>query len=311
MRKAMVAACIATVTLGGCFRSDKPVAVVGDYTITDSDVEYRAEVAKIYYPKEFEAKPWAYARQIGLNQLINSYQTAQILTNRGRGFTEGNLVDESTRIDRESRDRITLAKVKKIFGNDEKSYLKVFVLPNLADRLIYYGYFLSEPSIHSEARKLADDFASEALAGGASFDRLVSKHKAKAVRIYVSEAHGIESETARKERLSARSTDKTSAVSRARVIHGVGDRIQNEVKSAGANEKNTDAVWYLTRGRERLGKNGIFRAVLDRGEAYQVIRYVGRGQNKGEEVFDVVSFPKTDYAKWREQELKKIPVRRL
>ena len=132
---------ILTALLTGCFSQDKPLAQVGNHTITAHDADYRNQVISFYYPEE--------KRQLGLDQLIRAYRTAEILANNGHAITPEVIENEVKRIDTQTRDPAGLAKIKAIFGEDQAAYRKIFVVPVYAERMIYFSFFLYHPEIQA------------------------------------------------------------------------------------------------------------------------------------------------------------------
>lgn len=151
------------------------MAGVGDLVITQSNVRQRNEVIKIYYPQE--------TQDFGLKQLTRAFVDAQILKNNGFPLTEERVKAEAQRIDQGTKDANTLAKIKKIFGGNEADYFKVFVLPTLAERTIYFDFFRNSPVIHRESKERAIQFSKAGEKG--SYSTLAKKQGLKYQKITI------------------------------------------------------------------------------------------------------------------------------
>jgi hypothetical protein len=173
--------------LGGChlFKKEEPaVATVGDYRITQKDIEYRDQVIRVYYPDTAES--------YGLKQLVASYTHAQVLKNNGVTIDESTLNAEIERIDKTTQAPETLERIKKVFGDNKAAYKKVFILPTFADRTIYFDFFRDNKDIHAPAQRKAEDFLAKAIADPKDFKSLAEKQAKKWTIVRVSEADGVE-----------------------------------------------------------------------------------------------------------------------
>ncbi|HEX4925658.1 MAG TPA: hypothetical protein VFV50_16300 [Bdellovibrionales bacterium] len=134
LRASLVLPTVALLAAACTRSSESPVvAKVGRFQITEKDLEYKERLIQYYYPQSETGK--------ALSALTKSYVNAQILENNGRVMNEEALQAESDRIDKNTKDPISLAEVKDIFGSDTAAYRRVFVLPTLADRLISFELF--------------------------------------------------------------------------------------------------------------------------------------------------------------------------
>ena len=131
---------------GGCSRSHL-VAQVGSYSITDKDVTYRNQLIKMDYPNE--------TRDLGLKQLTDTYTFAEILKNNGTELTDAMILAEEERIRTHSKMPEQLLEIRRIFGLDHDSYLKVYVLPVLAMRVLPYEFFPRQRDIQKSTLERA------------------------------------------------------------------------------------------------------------------------------------------------------------
>ena len=117
------------------------VKQIGSWKITKSDLAFRTEVAKIYFPDADE--------KAALMQLEKSARYLEILEKNGITVTEADLDAEEKRIRKQTQDPKILDQIAKVFKGDEKAYRKNFVLPNLVNHFIYFEFFLNNPKIQN------------------------------------------------------------------------------------------------------------------------------------------------------------------
>jgi hypothetical protein len=148
-----VIAFLVLVLLGalGWLYLQKPIAAtVGETDIYLADAQARDRIVRLYFPEE--------KRAMGLFQLIKSAYHIEILKNNGVNFTPEQILQEEERIIKNSKNPDLLKQIREAFGEDHEAYLRVFVLPTLADRFIYFDFFLNDPGIHSESLAQARSF---------------------------------------------------------------------------------------------------------------------------------------------------------
>lgn len=105
---------------------DEVVCRVGDYAITRRDAERKEKIVRVYYPEE--------TRSVGVALLSRAYQAASLWPKLGAALTHDKVLEEASRIERDSKDRQRLGRIRAVFSSDEAGYLRVFVLPTLAER---------------------------------------------------------------------------------------------------------------------------------------------------------------------------------
>ncbi|WP_413288228.1 hypothetical protein [Bdellovibrio sp. HCB337] len=132
------------------FLYEPQVAVVGKTIIYKKDAHYRDQVVRIYFPEE--------KRDMGLFQLMKSAYNIEILRNYGIEFSEKEVIAEKKRMEESSKDPEMLKRIRDVFGKDEKSFLRSFVLPNLADHHIYYDFFLVDQRVQGDSMNRAHEF---------------------------------------------------------------------------------------------------------------------------------------------------------
>lgn len=163
---------------------DPVLAQVGSVKIRQNDVAYRDQLIRLSFPNE--------KRSMGLEQLIKSAVNYEILKNYGLEVPRSAIEAEETRIDRDSKKPEELQKIKNIFGPDKDSYLRVFVLPTLVDRVIYYEFFLNDEEVQSEAMKKAMALIQKSRGSEEQFQKLAASQALNVRKLTVSVEKGLD-----------------------------------------------------------------------------------------------------------------------
>jgi hypothetical protein len=114
--------------------SPKKVCVVGQVTFDDYDLVRRQAVVEVYYPGRGE--PYT-----ALAQLIEGGLAVEIIRGLGHSVDSVTLETEAHRIDTETHAPERLAHIKEAYGDDRAAYLKGFVAPAYARRVLYHEVF--------------------------------------------------------------------------------------------------------------------------------------------------------------------------
>jgi len=170
------------------------VAQVGSVQITEKDLQDRAKVSEIYYPKSGQ-------RYVALAQLIQGYLDEEVLKQVGYKVDEAVWEEESRRIDENTKAPDVLKKIKDVYGIDKSGYIKTFIRPVYGERYLYNEVFLKSPEIHKEQRQKAESFIRSAMASPDSFKSLAEKQSLKAGTVLVSEKQGIQPYEEKKKKL--------------------------------------------------------------------------------------------------------------
>jgi hypothetical protein len=144
-----LAVLLALSLLSGC--SPRIAFWVGTYFVSERDVKYRNEYMAIFDPQSDHT-------DFAKRQLTTAYTYAEILKRRGRTITHERLEKESERIEATETDKARLEKIKAVFGNDHEGYLRVYVLPLLAEREVYSDVYAVDPDLHREPQVKAAVF---------------------------------------------------------------------------------------------------------------------------------------------------------
>lgn len=311
-----------------CSRSDFTLVKVGDYEVTESMVEFREKVSKIYYPKE--------PTKVGLDQLVRAYTMAHILKIHGVEITEEMLQREQQRIDKNTRDPVMLGRLKDVFGKNAEAYKKCFILPNLVEKVFYNDFFLQSKEIQQESQKAALRFHQSVLLTSLNslnslkskdFLKIAKKDNFKVYEVWLD----IQKQSIRWQVMpDDSSANQTSNPLEADPAHanpsqgGIPANIGR--KMAEDAEKNTAQIirqWQEDiAGTTQPGQ--VYKNLVDQGAAWAVVYYIGKMQlstphsnppkktqpsseNLGHR-FLAINFPKLEFSKWLEQEKKKVSI---
>jgi len=265
----VIALVSALLVLSGCTRrpSQAVVARVGTQVITEGDVTYRNAVVRAEQPDE--------TRDLGQEQLCRALEMAEMLRRHGRPVTDEMLAAEAQRIEKNSRDVGTLRRIQAIFGDDTKSYLRVYVLPVLVWRVAPFEFFPNDPVVQGETRLRAEKFLARAVAEPSFFfSKSVSNNSRRSFD--VSERDGL----------------------RWKIPPG----LKEDVRTAG---DRTEGDRWLAEALPTLRRGQVFRRVVDMGGRWIVARYAGA--TRGVHHFDAVLFDKGDFTTWLEADLSSTP----
>jgi hypothetical protein len=127
---AVVAALLAT-ACGG----PEVVATVGERSITRRDVRYRQQVMRV---RSRAAKP-AY---LALFALVREALMAEVARHHGVVVTEAMLTDEAARVQEQSRDPRTLARIRAVFGGNQAAYRRLVLEPTLVNQMLHARFSL-------------------------------------------------------------------------------------------------------------------------------------------------------------------------
>ncbi len=136
----------------GCSRGI--VGKVGDETITKRDIIYTQNIEKAYEDTIKEEE----ALLIYIQKLLD----VEIAKDIGISLSDAQIQKESSRIDTETKAPKLLARIKKCFGRRKNDYLRVFVKPVLARRLIEEKFFYDTLSYqkytYNKAKEIEKNF---------------------------------------------------------------------------------------------------------------------------------------------------------
>lgn len=288
----------------GCTRPLGKVIKVNDLTITELDIEYRAKVARYYFP-EYQGDINAAAK----TQLINAFVLAEILKRNGRSLDEAALKVEADRIKSSTLMPEKLEQIRGLFGKDEASYLKVYVLPVLAERTIFYDFFLHDPKVQEQSLQLAQNVLNELNAGNGDFAERMKSKALKELLPADFRAQPFKFKVSLKAGLEMVLDDKDQAAPTGQQANQPPAKVTQKLEKAQAAQQNEEGKKWLTDVIRPLKQGQLYDKVVDRQEAWWVVRFVGRDKADSDVFWmEGLSLPKANYEKWLEAEKQKIKV---
>ncbi len=272
----------------------KPVATVGRFVISERDVQYRNAVTKIYFPED--------KRDLGRDILIKSFTFAQILENNGHAISQDVLVREAKRINDTTLKPDMLQAIKDIFGADQESYMRDFVLPTYAERVLYYEFFLNSPKAQESSHQVAAQYLEDALARPDAFDKAPLKEGQGKNTFIVSMQEGL----VWKHEDLAPQLAGVKAQAQAQQKNEVDAKLAEKANQ----QRSQEALKWKAEVVDALKPGQVFPKVMDLGESWLVARYLGPKKNKNAEdyQFEGVVFPKVNFDAWLTQEKEKVKV---
>lgn len=123
-------------------QAEKPIATIGKYNITASDVAVVAKINRLQPGNDTTVA-------IALYQLKEAYRCLSIADSLGFPVTDSLLASEKTRIDQHTLMPRRIDSIKTACG-DSATYVRLFVLPQLARRWLYHQYYRLEHLHHQQ-----------------------------------------------------------------------------------------------------------------------------------------------------------------
>lgn len=297
------AVALASVGIFAC-KPSKPkiMAKVGDYEITQKWVEFRNKVIVIYFPKE--------TRKLGLDQLIRAYTTAQILKNNGHPVTEEILEAENRRIDMNTKMPELLDKIKDAAGGDKETYFKGYILPTYTERVIQ-DFFLGRHDLQERSYQKAKEFLAEALKNKDGLKGAVKGNEdLKVVPFVVSLRRGILWGPPSSSEADKEEEEKPGGIVDLTKKPPEAAKIEEYLNKQRKSQESEEAKRWIHDVIRDLKPGQVHPQVIDQREYWQVVRYVKR-LRRGEYEMQSVSFPKSNFGNWMEEERAKVKVVRF
>lgn len=271
--------------LAGC--GSPVVERIGDRAITEEDVSRRVAVNDVYYP-DYDGDKRAGA----LSELERAFTRDRVLKKYGVMVTAARLEDEARRIDSKTLMPEKLAAIKAVFGDDRASYLKVYVLPVLVDRLLYADVFSGErgpqKAVFLKARQALHDVVAHGWGKNRTKDFCLS----------------------RTEGLTERSLFGKQAEARRVGVQLDQSSVEAQVRAQTDDAMKVNAAqeydWIKTHIAAHYKEGAVYPDLVERDDAFFVIA-MGRPCDRKALGFRALVFPKVDYATWLEGELKALP----
>ena len=280
-----------------------PVATLGDYALTQKDIDCRDAVIHQSFPGE--------KRKLGLQQLIRSYQNVQILKNHQEEITAEKIKKEKERINKATLMPEKLDKIKSACGGEEaKPYENAFIIPTLADRTIYYDFFLKNQAIHKESFVKATEWREKLTKTPQQFKALAKKENIPVSSLTVSLERGIEWKNMQKERERQEPKNKNANPPPPPNSKPVPLAIQKQLEEKQQKQISHEGAKWINEIINPLKPGQISPQIIDQSEVWLVVQYL-KPSKKEKDSFQLQAavFPKKDYGAWLETERSKVTVK--
>lgn len=266
-------------------KSSQQVALkVGTWTFTEQEIEYRNKI--IFYLESGDN------RKLGRHQLREAALNAAVLMQNGHNITRETLLKEAARIDQTTLAPEKLQGVKNIFGDDYESYLKVYVMPVYANRVIYFDFFLRDQNVQKESLAKANLFLQNALSQGGDLKNVAEKNGLRSILAHFSLSDGLQKfEDERSDGPESQSSGAPAVVQQAMQ--------KNEKLSLSDNSRWVDQIF------KKLKPGQVFNQVIDVHEGWQVVKLI-KQVSQDKYLIEVVDLPKEDFNSWFEREKLKL-----
>jgi hypothetical protein len=269
---------------------DAVIAQVGQFTISRQDAAWRDDVHRLYFPRD--------ERELGLEELVHAYTAAQILVNNGYPITPEVIEAEERRIQQTTLMPETLARIKSVFHGNQDGYRRVYVLPTLVERVIYYDFFLHNPRAQAKSLDKAQLLLVTARENSSNLMHLAAGCGYDYSTFTVALSSGIEWH----DLVQAPKDEAASPLA------GMPEKVMAAVKKNDKIQSQEAERWMKEIVVPR--KDGeLYGKAIDLGEEWLVVRLLGpTPHNKDSYELEGVSIPKDPYEPWLESESKKVPV---
>jgi len=146
---------LSALSLCACGGGSPVVAQVGETAITAQDVAYRQAVVVVRSGEDFPA-------HLALFQLVDEALMAEVGRAYGVVITAEMLAEEAARVEAESRDPETLARMRTVFGDDQAAYRRLVLAPILVNQMLHARFSLGH-DIQAEPLARAQEALAAAL----------------------------------------------------------------------------------------------------------------------------------------------------
>jgi hypothetical protein len=281
------------------FLREKPIAVIGDWSIYKSDANFRDQIILQDFPDE--------KRSVGAYQLAKSAIHKNILDNNHYKISDAQIENESLRIDQTTQAPEKLAQIKKIFGDDHKAYLKNFILPNLVDRAIYTDFFTTSDDVHKESLNQTIDFIKKTLSEKKSLAESAKFFQYTIKKASISEKDGLVFADDLKNMKMLE--PKSGAVQQNQKNLDLYNKVKNHLDSKVMDSKNIhpDYEKWQNDILQHVQIGQILPNPINQNESWWVIQVLNKDKKNTYEL-DVVVIPKIKFDDWFKFEKTKVKV---
>jgi hypothetical protein len=278
------------VSLSSCDR-DAVIAQVGQFTIIRQDVAWRDAIHRLYFPWD--------ERKLGLEELEHAFTAAQILINHGYPITPEVIEAEERRIQQTTLMPERLARIQRVFQGNQDGYRRVFVMPTLVERVIYYDFFCHDPKAQAESLGKVEMLLANTKKNSSNLWRLAQEAGYSFSTFTISLANGIE----------WRGPVQASKDKGTLPPTGMPPRVAEALKKNDCLQLRKEAQRWIAEVVAPLQQGQICVKAVDFGEEWLVVRLLGpTPQVKDSYELECVSIPKDPYEPWLQSESKKVPV---
>lgn len=152
--------------LSSCNRN-KTLAEVGSEKIQKKDVELKVKAMAALSGKVDD--------KVALEQLINDFALVEYLKRKGNINLDSLVEEEMKKMTQGNMDNSPLPRLKAVFGEDNQSLKRIFVLPLVVSRLAYNEGYLKDDEFHKPRKQRAEDFLEEVSKKPTAFEELAEK----------------------------------------------------------------------------------------------------------------------------------------
>jgi hypothetical protein len=280
------------VVLTASCRRDAVCVRIGSHAVTREQLRLRQAHADVLYPDS--GKP-----EVALSQLIEGYLAAELMAREGVELDRDTWEAEAARIERATRDRPTLEKLKAVYAGRRDDYLYIGILPDFA-RSRLFRLFQSSSKVSEETRRDVSAFLDVVETHPERFAAEATRAKAVVTRWRVQADTGMR-------RLD--STDPADATVGAPDASPKSDaelaarRAMREHAESGDVEGARSLLERLT----GIGEGAVYPRTLETPESFVAARLVHRDAS-GAEV-EMATFAKPDFGSYFARAAASIPVR--
>lgn len=259
------------------------VAQVGDFALTESDVAFRDEVAKVQ--KSIDGPS-------GRDQLLKSYARIQLLKEYGMTVTETMIQEEEQKLRRSALPGSYLSKVFAIFGDNHEALRRVYLIPLIGDRMLYQDYFVKKSPDQLEAKKKAEAFLAAYRKEPESGSALAASKGLKLEKVSVTRSGGLRWE-------GVDSKPKPKLKANPAVI----------VSKTPPPKESPEGVHWFVAVLPIMKEGDVRSDLVEFGDFWLAVRLLSHTK-KGEETYhlEAVKLPKVRYREWVQKEVAKVSV---
>jgi hypothetical protein len=291
MRRLSVLFLLLSVLLSACDREGGVVAQVGQFTISRQGVAWRDIIHRLYFPRD--------VRELGLEELVHAYTAAQILINNGYPITPEVIEAEEWRIQQTTLMPEMLARIKSVFQGNQDGYRRVFVLPTLVERVIYYELFLHDPQAQAKSLDKAEQLLVNAGKNLCNLRCLAEGARYNFSTFTVALSRGIEWH-------DPVQAPKDQAAS---PLAGMPKKVTAALNKNNKIQSQEVAERWIKEIVAPLKPGELCEKAIDLGEEWLVVRLLGPTPHKTDSYeLEYVSIPKDPYEPWLQSESEKVPI---